>query len=366
MIAIRCRTRASCRRGLAGAGFTLLEVLLVISIMVLLLAIAIPSFSSLLYTSDQSLAENALRGGLQSARDAAIRSASGQDTAAVFYYDRGKASIVVCQRAGTLDDGTLAQSKPREVFAPISGFDPAQLPTGWTVRGLVPSGSINAEWYEKTYLTLGPGFTNQASWVLPETSLFDVDASDDGRDRQTFMVRFQGGTGELVLGDGEPVLVLAVVPSDVFRQGGLFSNWNALREGDGVRFARRVLGAPMSASNAPNAKLSFADRKSLLGDVASDTVLTRPVAQLVVCQEKKALAAVGLTPDRVTGTFYQDAASSNEEPKFIADPAFAQKLRDLNKWLVSTLENPPGQPVDSDARLFTVQRYLGVPQEVGL
>lgn len=368
--------RQSIRRGTRSVGglaqraaFTLIEVLLVISIMVLILAISIPAFSGLLYSSDQSLAENALRGGLQAARDAAVRSAFGQDTAAVFFYDNGRSSIVVCKLVGKLDDVTPppAQAVTREVFAPVQGFDPTQLPFGWTVRGLALPGRINAEWYNDSYGALGAGVTNDANCVLPETSFYDKASGDDNPDnkggvRHSFLVRFQGGTGEVVMRDETPVIVFAVAPSSVFRQTGLFKEWDALREGDPVRFASRVLSAPYSG--LPNKPwISAVDRRKVIGDQSTDTVLARPVEHLVVCQEKRALAAVGIRQDRVTNTYYQAPSVTVKKAEFSSEVT-VQKLQDLNKWFMARLLSPSGELVESDARQFTVQRHLGQLQEV--
>lgn len=375
--------RGSIRRGTLGVGaaacglarraaFTLIEVLLVISIMVLILAISIPAFSGLLYSSDQSLAENALRGGLQAARDAAVRSAFGQDTAAVFFYDNGRSSIVVCKLVGKLDDVTPppAQAVTREVFAPVQGFDPTQLPFGWTVRGLALPGRINAEWYNDSYGALGAGVTNDANWVLPETSFYDKTSSDDNPDskggvRHSFMVRFQGGTGEVVMRDEAPVIVFSAAPSSVFRQSGLFKDWDALREGDPVRFAKRVLLAPVAsaASEGEGGGITNQDRRKVIGDISTDTLLARPIEHLVVCQEKRALAAVGIRPDRVTNTVYSAPSVTVKKAEFTSEVT-TQKIQDLNKWFMARLLTPSGELVDSDARQFTVQRHMGQLQEV--
>ncbi len=370
--------RRSIRRGTRAAGglarraaFTLIEVLLVISIMVLILAISIPAFSGLLYSSDQSLAENALRGGLQAARDAAVRSAFGQDTAAVFFYDNGRSSIVVCKLVGKFDDATAVGKQPvtREVFAPVQGFDPTQLPFGWTVRGLALPGRINTEWYNDSYAALGAGLAQEANWVLPETSFYDQTSSDDnpnnkGGVRHSFMVRFQGGTGEVVMRDETPVIVFSVAPSSVFRQTGLFKDWDALREGDAVRFVKRALLAPAaSAKNQAKEQLSPTDRRKVIGDEATDTLMVRPIEHLVVCQEKRALAAVGIRPDRVTHTLYASPSVTVKQAEFASDVT-VQKVLDLNKWFMAKLLTPGGELVESDARQFTVQRHLGQLQEV--
>src|SRR5436305_8362895 len=85
-------------RGVRGRrGFTLIELLVVIAIFVLLLALAVPAVSSLMDSSEESMAQNALRSGLAAARDAAMRSSGYDDGAAVFFYEPGgRLSIVPC------------------------------------------------------------------------------------------------------------------------------------------------------------------------------------------------------------------------------------------------------------------------------
>ena len=136
------------RAGGSYRGFTLIELLIVIAIFLLLLAIAVPAFASMLYSSEQSLAENSLRAGLSAAREAAARSPKGRDAVAAFFYEpaTGHAQVVVCVSAGTVKDQAANPALPlvdREVFAPVAGFAPVQLPRGWTVRGYAPANSID-------------------------------------------------------------------------------------------------------------------------------------------------------------------------------------------------------------------------------
>ncbi len=355
------------RRVRAGA-FTLVEILLVISIFVLILAVAVPSFSSMLYTSDQSLAENSVRGGLLSARDVAIRSASGQDSAAVFFHENGRTSIVPCTLAGKLDDlNSNNQAIVREVFVPAAGFEPAQLPRGWSVRGLATPGTISADWYESYRQILGANVVDQGSfWLLPETAYFDINEPHKGEYRQTFMVRFEGGTGRLKLGDTAPVLVLAPSPGASFRSSGVFAQagCNPLLEADLQRFVRRILAAPATGPGG-QLQLTAQQKRQILGDLASDTVLAKPVFQMAVASEKRLLAAIGITPDRFTQTMYK---ADGLNPTFEDGPEFVtgvdvKKLELLNDWLKGDID-VEGRTIESDARMFTIQRYLGTPQEI--
>ncbi|MFN0132137.1 MAG: type II secretion system protein, partial [Phycisphaerales bacterium] len=163
-------------RHLARRAFTLVELLVVIAIFVLLLAIAVPAFSNMLYSSEQSLADNALRSALTAARDAAARNGPEQDAAAVFTFEPdGRLSVLTCVRAGVIEDvpplGARA-TVTREVFVPLAGFLPIQMPRGWMVRGYAPPNSVDDGWYEDTYLNTGPLVVRSGNWVFPETGFF--------------------------------------------------------------------------------------------------------------------------------------------------------------------------------------------------
>ena len=77
-------TRNTIRRTVRAAlpsGFTLTELMVVISIVVLLMAIALPAFTGMVRDSEKSLADNQLRVAVGAGRDAAIRSSSGDGAA---------------------------------------------------------------------------------------------------------------------------------------------------------------------------------------------------------------------------------------------------------------------------------------------
>lgn len=365
-------------------AFTLIEILVVISIFVLLLAIAVPAFSAMLYSSEQSLAEQSLKSGLNTARDFAARSPVGQDAAAVFVYDREskRTSIVVCTKAGVLTDidrsNTTAASRPtvvREVFAPAPGVEPIQMTSGWTVRGYAPAYTIDDEWYETTYA--GGTLRSQGHWLFPETSFFDdINNRADGLDRQSFMIRFEGGTGLVKATDLNASLVLMPSPGTTFR-----SNWpplgsyvqtnnplNVENEGDGVRFVKRVLAWP---SFGPAPTISLQTKQQILGDESSDTILVKSVGQFALCNENRLAKALGIRVDDSTGCIYQDPFKLT--PAGLPGPVFVQRLgspfgandiADLDAWIEGHLTDTAGDPIDSDCRIFTVQRYLGWLQEV--
>ena len=344
-------------------AFTLIELLVVISILVLILAIAVPAFSTLVYTSDQSMAENALRAGLSSARDAAARGASGQDAAAVFVYDQGRVSIVPAFKAGTIIDNSASSGidmvVEREVFAPIPGITPLQLPRLWMVRGYAPGGTIDAEWYEDTHTTTA--IQQRGNWLFPETSFFDLELGDDGYNRQTFIVRFEGGTGRLKTSDPTGVLVLLPSPATEFRRTS--SPWSlpgyrADREADGARFIRRVAASTL---------LTPANRSLLLGDEASDTVLAKPVAQLAIYNEKRLAGALGARINDQSGCLYLPFTSGGPGPQYVQMPAgipAGQESTAINAWIEDRLPNTAPDRIRSDARIFGIHTYLGWLQEM--
>jgi prepilin-type N-terminal cleavage/methylation domain-containing protein len=349
-----------------GRAFTLVELLVVIAIFVLLLAIAVPAFSAMMRSSEESLAENSLRIGLSIARDAAARNPAGRDTAAVFFYDpeTKHTSMVACTSVGVLLDQTAVPPPPpitgntitREVFVPVTGYEPVQLPRGWNVRGYAPPSTVDQDWYEDTYFAAG--LQTQGNWVFPETDFLDVDLGNDGQHRQTFMVRFEGGTGLVKMSDLSPVLVYSVINGSQFRTGTPWSTYRGDQADDAERFVRGVMATPL-------ATLTLADRRNLIGNAASDTVLAKPVGQLAVYDEKRMLAAVRVRPDPDTQTMYQDPEQMGTPgPAFVASVSLPQTIDDLNAWIEGHLQDAGGQDVPSDCRIFGIQRYLGTLQEL--
>ncbi|MBX3378222.1 MAG: type II secretion system protein [Phycisphaeraceae bacterium] len=343
-------------------AFSLVELLVVISIFVLLLALAVPAFSSMLYSSEQALAESSLRVAMNTARNVAVASPRGQDSAAVFLYDSvsKKTTILICTKAGVLSDAPASGSNSpvdREVFAAAPGVEPVQLSAGWTVRGYAPANTIDDEWYgDGTYQNAT--LRQQGNWLFPETNFYDDTQRNDGQSRQTFMVRFEGGTGVVKLSDPREVLVLAPSESIVFRNGWPLGGYpdplNALDEADPVRFVKRVLAWPTYATVTGSINVNL--KRQILGDVATDTILTKPIGQLALCRESRLAQAIGVRLDAATGSLYQN----------LTDPVFAPNVNvdRINAWIEDRLDDGSGGKVESDCRIFTLQRYLGWLQEV--
>lgn len=366
-------------------AFTLIELLIVISIFVLLLTIAVPAFSSMLYSSEQSMAENALRIGMSSARDAAVRGGPGHDACAVFIYENQRMGIMPCVRAGTIEDADPAFGNndlthwiTREIFTPIPGFEPVRMPKGWMVRGYAPPGTIDAQagagtpglWYEPT---TGRQFDQtKANWVFPETQFYNDQDGDQGSNRQTFMVRFEGGTGMLKI---DPTASLVLYPSEwtSFRGATPWNKYNANDESDGAKFVARVKAAPPPASGITSPPpLDLVARRQLLGDASSDTILVKGVGQLAVYNEKKLASALSamvgqsIRLDDTSGCLYvheDEQFQTPGKPTYVANVPTNDNAR-INSWIQGQGTDLSGSPVDSDCRIFVVQRYLGWLQEV--
>src|SRR6056297_2853959 len=94
----------------ADRAFTIVELLVVIVIAVLLLTIAVPAFQATIYSSNRSLAVNALEASSIMARDAALN--TGKDGAIVFVYDPevGRINIIPAIKVGTIREATTAPS----------------------------------------------------------------------------------------------------------------------------------------------------------------------------------------------------------------------------------------------------------------
>jgi prepilin-type N-terminal cleavage/methylation domain-containing protein len=358
---------ATCRR-----GFTMLEILVVAALFVLVLAIGVPAFSGMLRSTEQSMAENAMRIGIASARDAAVRSPRGEDAAAVFFYEPGVGyTIVSYQYAGVLFDATstVGSSVPREVFVPVPGYEPVHLPGGWMIRGFAPPFSIGDGWYSNNNAQpIDPNPYNslqvqrRGNWVFPETGFYNVTLANEGRKRRTFMLRFEGGTGSFKVADPREVLLLAPSPSQSFRNQGVWRDHRADRVLDGRRFVRRVLALPPG---------SVGDMQQLLGDGATDTVLAKPVALLALYEERSligGLGAAGLPAAQATRVrLNRDTGSMYlwlDRPSFVPTGVNGNDLTEVICAWIEDRHRTTTEPIDSTSRIFTIHRYLGTVQEV--
>jgi prepilin-type N-terminal cleavage/methylation domain-containing protein len=360
-------------------AFTLTELLVVISVIVLLIAIALPAFTNLVRNSEQSLADNQLRVAIGAGRDAAIRS-SGGDGAAVFLFSPvGRVQVVPCVQVGTLLDEVMDGSSGtnrwvrRDVFAPVPEVEALNIPKGWSVRAYAPAGSVSpvgnaaTGWYEN-FAVRSAEVNN---WVFPETGFVEATAAGDGTkgwQRQSFMIRFRAGTGELDT-SGREALVIDPLPvtDGMYRASPPWSTGTALLGRqlaiDPARFARLVV-------NREDAAMSPQDKAAILGDRGSDTVLCRGVIEVALYREAALAEALGVGLNRVTGTLYDGVADPTTGPRL--DPAVLAGMQAggqdeamgmIGDWITGRLFRG-GRYIESDARVYTLERYLGHVREI--
>lgn len=372
-------------RGVSSRAFSMIELLVVITILGLLIGFGVPAISNILQDSEQSLAENQLRNGLLACRDAAIR-ADKADAAAVFFFrPDGRTVVVACQYVGKIEDrfndgGSVSSVdsglEVRDVFVPLADIAPITLPKNWSVRGFAAPGSIRGTgtspppdgWYEDLKSLSGRGL-----WVFPETDFVDredTSVGTKGWQRQTFMVRFRGATGQVATGDGRKAIVVDPMNATAFRTNQPYSNAAARFDlaADPGLLAKRLTTRDLTGGG-----LSIGDLRKVVGDASIDTVLAGTVTNLALYQEFNLMGALGVTrPNELTGsTLYADPTSagymgpvldSTRLPSGMSADDVAVRI---GEWLTGVYQ-PPGatSPVPTTARLYTIDRNLGQLQEM--
>lgn len=302
------------------SGFTLIELIVVMAAIVLLLAVAVPAFASLIASQRRSLAQTQLQAAIGGARTLALQQLRGTDTAAVFTYDPGESgsdagrlTVVMCVQVGTMPDMTAAdpaQTTERDVFVPDAGVQPVSLPSGWMVRGLVTANDTNGQWFPAA----GMG---RSDWVFPETGFYDRFTQVGGEIRQSFMVRFEGGTGRLK-SDNTEAVVLMRRPSVTDRTGPEIALFNAEDPG---RFLRGRMADASFMKLEPKPDGTTEVRAQMMGNVSSDTVLVRPVWAVGLYRERELAIALDVKMDRTTGMLYQDLSTPTPVSGFDLDMA---------------------------------------------
>ncbi len=373
----------------APAAFTLTELLVVISLIVLLLAIAVPAFSSMLYNNDRSLAENQFKIAMATARDQAIRSEGG-DTAAVFLYQPGgKFRIVTCVSVATIADEpdsapVIIPNLPprfpgphnREVFVPISIVNPIDLPRGWAIRAYVaPQSFDTGRWYGSN--VDGPNSgplesrypLRDGCWVFPETGFYDLASADPvsrtNNCRSSFMVRFEAGTGAMVNNKPDAVLVVDLAPlSPTRRAAGTLGVTKLEQAADLTAAVRRILD-----SGSP---LTIEEKRDALGDRSRDTILVRPVSQLAILDERKMVQQFGQGAgqlNRVTNSLYGDPAATTTVPttpridtSLFGGATPVEVNSWVSQWIVGSYQSRDGAV--GEARIFNIDKVSGLAREV--
>lgn len=357
-------------------AFTLTELIAVITIIVILLAVSIPTFRSTIAASDSSNVETQLRLALLSARNAALHSERGADTAAVFTFQPGgKTNILICEQVGTFRDrSNPGSSVDRDVFVPVPAFEPVQLTAGWMLSGLVPAGTLptNSDpgWYE---VSADRSFdTDQRNWVFPETEFFDARVVDDGGNRQTFMIRFIGGIGSVAVGDDREALILSPRATTLGRDRSPYEDVRVDATTDLSRTVRQALNN--TSFLLTNQGSNGGDPlTNLFGDISGDTILARTVEQIALYKASDLANGLGIKLNRDSGIFYVYDA---EAPKIDSRDDSEDFHNRLRWWIEGNttaarnnrdddwiLQDDDDRPV---ARLYTVQRYTGVLQPVPL
>lgn len=364
-------------RGAIASAFTLLEMIVVMIIIVLIMSIAVPAFSNMVYSQEEVAAEAQLESALGAARDAAVRSGPGDDTAAVFTFQPGgRMTIITAARVGVVRDSAPRPGYPDryEVFAPIAGAQRVQLGASWMVRAYAPANTIGYDWYP----TSVPGAryrANDPAWVFPETGFFDHSIANDGRTRNTFMVRFAGGTGALSGMNMQPCLVVLPCPSSSWRSGAAADLWRRPdRAEDLVAWATRVLTEPISRT------FTARDRYEIIGRASSDMAVAMPVQTIALYDESRLARALGTRQDRLSNTIIAVNPQELEDGWAIRTANYTADLlggalatgvsNAITRWIEGYEDlasaNDPVRADTTGARLYTISRYLGSLQPLSI
>lgn len=356
-------------------AYTMVELLVVIVIGAILVGIAVPSFQALLASSRESLAKNALQQALYSARDMATRNLGGGDTAAVFFYDPQRGlTIGIYEQVQTISDESVDSlnngTVERDLFVPVAGMDSVGLPPGYMVRGFVLGTMLQDEdWYEDLtdYTprsgTLQPGGGSDrgpGAWICPETHFYDQTAQDDGADRQTFMVRFEAGTGAL---SHESKTALILDPRLSGQNRDVFSGLNLepINEAEDLR-SWAVRAAVTTETGVVD------ERAQIIGNESSDTVLARPVTDLAMYRERRMAQMLGLRGlNKQTDTIYKPGDDPEIDTALFRDGTLASDRLLLETRITQWIEGRlaiesnalAGTAAEADSAIYTISAYFG-------
>jgi len=406
----------------ARRAFTVVELLVVVVIILIVLTVATPAFQSMLYSAARSESANTVNAAVLAARELALRSASGDDGAVVFVYDRdGTMRIIPAVRVGTVLEPVYgaggagggptpvggAPRVRRDVFAPVPEAAAFQMPAFWNVRGYAPANSMIeyvpgerpsenlAVWYNSAMYGATDVSSNsnnpklEGNWIFPETAFYDIDqpAAPSGRNaptaRQSFMIRFDSATGT-VSGDRSPALFIDPRPSTVNRPGGARpearQRWlRPDRAEDLGAWARGLIASPPINANGdrlrpPFTETSDATRLSFIGMSSNDSILVKPVSRIAVYDERVMARDLGARRlNATTNSLYRPVARGSNQAGNQIDPdlfATGFNIDDLrqriNRWLDGDTNND-GTIDDDDqpqARIYLLRPGTGDLTEV--
>ncbi|GAB5495496.1 MAG: hypothetical protein Phyf2KO_05760 [Phycisphaerales bacterium] len=359
-------------------AYTLVELLVVIVIGAILVGIAVPSFQALLASSRESLAQNGLQQAIYAARDMATRNIGGGDAAAVFFYDRDRGLTVgVYEQVATFSDATDNSTggidqTDRDLFVPVAGMESVGLPPGYMVRGFVLGTQLRDEdWYEElteydpssgTLQPGGPSDRGPGAWVFPETDFYGQTEQDDGADRQTFMIRFEAGTGALSRNSSTALVLDPRLSSENRAQVGSI---------EPVNQAEDLKSWAVRASNTQS--IDGNQRSDLIGNESSDTVLARSVTDIALYRERRMAQMLGLRGlNRQTNTIYQPEDRPRIDTSLFREGTLASDRllleTRITQWIEGRLaiedNGATGTAAEADSAIYTISAYFGDLVEV--
>ena len=405
------------------SAFTVVELLVVIVIAVLLLTIAVPAFQSTIYSSNRSLAVNALEASSIMARDAALN--TGKDGAVVFVYDPEvqRVNIIPAIKVGTLRETSTAPSGPgggfasgfgdlpyfdRDVFVPAPVGQVLSIPDYWMVRGYAAPGMLldidsrgeeAATWFNSSMYgddNVNIDLKREAHWVFPETGFFPRNAQVNGgnldgslstvnRDlptaRQSFMIRFDARTGAVSRDTRSALFIDPRNSRERIYGDQPNSNQQTLRvdlaESLEV-WATRVLSSP----DVNGYGLAYGNddeqlREQLIGTASNDTILVKPVSRVALYDERDLVLGIGARGlNTETQSIYLPHDQNDRNVNIQFDTSLfdtsneAEIVRRIDQWIngntTYTTDNDLVIDFEDEplSRLYLVQSYTGELKEV--
>jgi len=392
-------------------AFTLIEMLVVVGLITVLITVAVPAFSGMLYSSNRALAENGLRVASTLARDASYASLTGGDGVAVYSTDAlGRTTIVAGEILGSFEDQDVvagggvifdAAGNPvgeastnervrRDLAAPVAFAETITLPEFFSVRGYAPPASLTDGWYTDSEAYSSQNAFDDGNWVGVETNYYDREEQfSRGSPRRTFMIRYSSSTGKGV-GTGAPTLLVDPRPDDEERdmyaanRSDVDDAWKRVDwASDLSAWTRQALGrvgtdvnndgmvqfASGQTTVAPDADQFY----ELVGNRSHDTVLAGAVSRVALFDERRLSTGIGgrgINP--TTGTIYQpwndddgisfDVSTGDDPGSLFETGLDAYDIRErINSWINGDTDRDDDFDEDDrpEARIFLVSRYTG-------
>ncbi|MFT5423253.1 MAG: type II secretory pathway pseudopilin PulG [Phycisphaerales bacterium] len=378
-------------------AFTVTELVVVVAIIAMITSIAVPSFSSMVQSTNRSLAINSIDAAVGVARDLALRSGRGGDGAVVVVQRaNGTVQLIPALQVGTFNDyeplpprgptpptaANIANQVERDVFVPVPQAEVIELPAGWGIAGYAPPGSmreasqtgfIRDTWYDSELYggdrDLLP--REKGNWVLPETSYYDTDLqantiTDQSTGRQSFMIRFDAKTGTASRSQRGALFVDPRPSNDrPFRRRAKDSdsknlatdtNWKRVDQAPSIeRWASRAISDPDPTAdgypygekinpNRPAAVTGGEDveliaRSEIIGSRSNDTILCKPVDRVAIFLMEDLARGIGARGLNVrTRSIYKPWARGEPQRIQIDDSLFGgatmEDIRvNMNRWI---------------------------------